>query len=112
MMEKGIKYDHDKPKLDLLPPHALEAVARVLTYGAKKYSPDNWKLVSNPISRYRNAAFRHFNEVRKGNIIDDETGEHHLAHAICCFLFELEMYETNYTPISDETKEDNPNEFF
>ena len=33
----GIKYDSKKPDYSLIPPHALDDVAKVLTYGAQKY---------------------------------------------------------------------------
>lgn len=94
MTQLGRKFDQEKPEMALLPPYAIEAVARVLTYGAKKYEKDNWKYVPDGEYRYRNAAFRHFNEVLKGNLTDPETGEHHLAHAICCMMFELDSYES------------------
>ena len=32
----GIKYDGDKPRYELIPPHALEEMVKVLTIGAKK----------------------------------------------------------------------------
>jgi hypothetical protein len=31
-----------KPRLDLLPPPAMEAIAEVLTFGASKYGANNW----------------------------------------------------------------------
>lgn len=35
---KGLKCDQDKPRYDLLPPKAIDELAKVLTFGAKKYS--------------------------------------------------------------------------
>lgn len=93
-MNIGRKFDEEKPHMSLVPPHALEAVARVLTHGAKKYEKDNWKRVPDGEYRYRNAALRHITEVLKGNLIDLETNEHHLAHAICSLMFELDAYES------------------
>lgn len=93
-MTVGKKFDQEKTQLALVPPHALEAVARVLTFGATKYSINNWKYVPDGQFRYRNAALRHINSVLKGELIDPETNEHHLAHAICCLMFELDSHES------------------
>ena len=38
---------------------AVEKVVDVLGYGAIKYSPDNWRRVEDPQTRYFNAAMRH-----------------------------------------------------
>lgn len=103
MTQLGRKFDSEKPHMALLPPHAIEAVARVLTYGAQKYERDNWKYVPDGEYRYKNAAFRHFNEVLKGNVVDEESGEHHLAHAICCMLFILDSYESG-VPLAEKNK--------
>jgi hypothetical protein len=84
---KGVKYDNDKPRFDLLPWREVEDVAKVLTFGAEKYEPDNWKRVDNSKSRYIAAAFRHLSARAQGELFDQETGLPHVAHAICCLLF-------------------------
>lgn len=83
----GVKYDNDKPQWSLLPFKALTQVVEVLTYGAKKYAPDNWKKVPDARRRYIDAGFRHFTAYASGETHDPETGKHHLAHAICCMLY-------------------------
>ena len=85
----GVKYDNDKPQWSLLPFKALKEVVDVLTYGAKKYAPDNWKKVPNAKQRYIDAGFRHFTAYAAGEKLDPETGKSHLAHAICCLLYLL-----------------------
>lgn len=85
----GVKYDKDKPKWSLLPFKALAEVVDVLTYGARKYAPDNWKKVPDARNRYIDATFRHFTAYISGEKNDSETGLNHLAHAICCLLFLL-----------------------
>jgi hypothetical protein len=90
-MNKGIKYDNYKPDYSLIPPNALDDVARVLTYGATKYDRDNWKELENLDDRYFAAAQRHLWALRKGETHDDETGVHHGAHAICCMMFLIEF---------------------
>ena len=84
----GIKHDQGKPRFSLVPPLAEMEVVKVLTFGAEKYAPDNWRKI-DPI-RYVDAAGRHINAHRRGEQADDESGLHHLAHAICCLMFQLE----------------------
>jgi hypothetical protein len=85
----GVKFDNDKPQWSLLPFKALKEVVDVLTYGAKKYAPDNWKKVPNAKQRYIDAGFRHFTAYAAGEKLDPETGKSHLAHAMCCLLYLL-----------------------
>lgn len=85
----GVKYDTDKPQWSLVPLAAMTEVVDVLTYGAKKYAPDNWKKVPDARRRYIDACFRHFVAYASGEKNDPETGKSHLAHAMCCMLFLL-----------------------
>lgn len=88
--EEGRKYDGGKPMMSLVPPHALEEMAKVLTMGAKKYAVDNWKYVEDGKQRYMDAMLRHINAYIKGERDDPEFGTHHLAHAACCLYFILD----------------------
>jgi len=83
----GIKQDGEKLAMNLLPFESLEAVAEVLTFGAKKYSPDNWKYVKNGIERYEAALLRHLTAHKKGEIIDPDSQCTHLACMACSALF-------------------------
>jgi hypothetical protein len=85
----GIKFDTEKPKWSLVPWKEVQAVVDVLTYGAQKYAPDNWKIVPNAKERYFNAAQRHISAWWMGEVFDQETKMPHLAHAICCLLFAM-----------------------
>ena len=89
-MSEGRKYDGDKPKLYLLPPKSILEVGKVLTYGAEKYDPENWRKVDDLQNRYTSAALRHVFAHIDGEENDEETGLSHLAHAMCCLLFKLE----------------------
>ena len=89
VLEQGVKYDSGKAQWSLMQWKALSQVVDVLTYGAKKYSPDNWKKVPNARQRYIDAGFRHFAAYAGGEKNDSETGLSHLAHAMCCMLFLL-----------------------
>lgn len=83
----GRKFDGGKPQFGLLPPYALEEIAKVLTVGAEKYEPNNWKRVPDGPRRYFDAAQRHLWAYQKGEELDPETGLSHLAHAMCCLMF-------------------------
>ena len=89
-MSEGRKYDGDKPKLYLLPPKSILEVGKVLTYGAEKYDPENWRKVDDLQNRYTSAALRHIFAHIDGEENDEETGLSHLAHAMCCLLIKLE----------------------
>jgi hypothetical protein len=88
----GVKYDGEKPDYSLIPPNALDDVAKVLTFGAQKYDRYNWKKLDNLDNRYFAAAQRHMWALLKDESHDPETGVHHAAHAVCCMMFLLENY--------------------
>lgn len=90
----GRKLDDGKARWGLLPFKATALVVDVLTYGARKYEPENWRRVENPGERYFDAAMRHLTAWKQGEEIDPESGKPHLAHAGCCVLFMLELEET------------------
>lgn len=88
----GIKFDKDKVRPTLMMRSLNKAVAsvqEVLLYGSKKYAPDNWQLVEP--ERYDDAALRHIQAYLSGELNDPETGKPHLAHALCCLMFRLEL---------------------
>jgi len=90
LVDDFIKFDSNKLMYDLIPPSALEGIAKVLTHGAKKYKPNNWRKGSK--DRYIGATMRHFEAWRKGERFDQDSGFHHLEHVLTniCFLLELE----------------------
>lgn len=92
----GVKYDQDKLMFDLLEPEFEEGIVAVLTYGARKYAPDNWQKIER--KRYIAAFGRHMNAWKKGERNDRETGYSHLYHAACCLMF-LDWFDRNRTPI-------------
>lgn len=98
----------DEQKLDwsLLPVEPLEEAIRVLMFGAKKYSRNNWK--EPPYfdrASITNSLLRHQSAIAKGEIIDSESGLRHSAHVLVNAMFQS-YYETNIwanaTPASSE----------
>lgn len=76
----GVKFDEGKPRFDLLPPDALNEVARVYTFGAAKYADRNWEKGMD-WGRVYAAQQRHMSAFWGGEMHDPETGMLHTAHA-------------------------------
>lgn len=82
----AVKFDSSKIPLELLPPEALVEIAKVLAFGAKKYSAWNWAK-GFAWSRLAGAALRHLFAWLGGEDKDPESGLSHLSHCACCLLF-------------------------
>lgn len=81
------KADAGKPRLTLVPPEIIWAIAEIREYGTKKYGdPENWRKISP--QRYRDAMFRHmmfYLAAFHGK--DPESGLPHLWHLACNVAF-------------------------
>lgn len=84
----GVKFDGDKPRMDLLDAYAIEQLSLVLTFGANKYASHNWRK-GIAKSRLLAAALRHLFAYLRGEDKDPESGLSHVAHAMCCCMFLL-----------------------
>lgn len=93
------KFDGGKLEYGLVPPLALAEMVKVLTFGATKYERENWKKVPDSKRRYFDALQRHVWAWKQGEVIDPESGIHHLAHAACCLFF---LYEHDVLYSRDE----------
>ena len=102
MSEQGRKFDKDKLRYDLMPVLAQEEVVKVITLGAKKYDPENWKRVPEGRRRYYAAAMRHMEAWRKGEK-QDEIGTHHIANAISNLMFILEKELQGIEDVAEES---------
>ena len=80
------KHDNSKPQWSLLEWKFIRGIVTVLTFGAVKYSRDNWKLCKDR-HRYEDAAMRHMTSYLDGEKYDPETGESHLSHIGCNLMF-------------------------
>lgn len=95
----ALKFDGEKPRMDLLDRYALEQLASVLTFGAKKYAAHNWRK-GLQYSRLVAAAMRHIQAFNDGEDNDPESGLSHVAHAMCCMMFLLGTI--NHRPDMDD----------
>lgn len=95
----GVKYDNGKPDFTYISIELMEAVARVREFGAKKYARSNWKK-GFKVTRSCAAALRHIFQFLSGETVDSESGELHLAHAVCCL--EHAIYDMKHRPENDD----------
>jgi hypothetical protein len=101
----GLKYDGEKVRMELLDAYAIEQLAAVLTFGAKKYAAHNWRLgIRN--GRLIAALLRHVFAYLRGENNDPETGLSHIAHAMCCCMFILGL--AHRVDLDDRYKDGNP----
>jgi len=90
----GMKYDDGKPRVDLIPPEAIEALARIYTYGFNgkpatdkfpgkptPYLARNWEKGMD-WGRVFAALNRHLWAWWRGEDVDPESGFPHIEHAL------------------------------
>lgn len=82
----GRKNDGGKPLVSLVSTPAIMGLAQVLTFGAQKYSADNWR-GGFAWRRLINSALRHTLEFSDGVDIDKESGLPTIDHLGCCWMF-------------------------
>ena len=89
-----VKYDDEKPRMDLVPPGALLACGRVMAFGARKYADWNWRGLDS--ARIYAALQRHaLAWAEDPESKDPESGESHLVHAACCALMLLDKEQNS-----------------
>ena len=74
--------------LDLIPDAALAEVIKVLKFGEKKHG-EAWK--TQTIEKHRLHGSTHAIHSTFETIREQESGLPHLAHAVCRYLFALEL---------------------
>lgn len=102
ILKQGHKDDSGKPHLALWSSVAIEETGKVLTFGANKYSPYNWRKGMSWV-RVMSACLRHIFAWLSGQDKDPETGLSHLGHAMCCLMFLMD-YEVNHPEFDDRYK--------
>ena len=97
----AIKHDQDKLRLDLLDPLAIEGLAQVLTFGAKKYADHNWRN-GFQYSRLIGALLRHLFAIIRDEDTDPESGLPHIDHLGCCWMFLSAHFKYEYLKKYDD----------
>ena len=98
LKQEGYKLDNNKLQYSLIPPLALEALARNLTAGLSKYPKDNWKKVDNAEERYLDALYRHLEAHRKGEVYDSESSLDKMPHLAAVAVNAMFLLEFLLTP--------------
>ena len=87
--------------LDLsIPIRQIPGVAKVLAFGAQKYSPRGWE-DGIAFSRIFAAACRHAAQHAAGEFLDEETGLPHESHFWCNVLFLVVLTARGRTDLDD-----------
>lgn len=85
---EAVRDNQDKLRYDLIPPEFITALAEVFTFGAKKYTPNNWKgFTPEQQEEIQGSLLRHIYAYLEGEENDPESGLSHLAHAGCNLAF-------------------------
>ena len=83
-----------KISLSKLPAVAAAHGAHAMMNGAAKYGPYNWRAKKVIASIYIDAAKRHLDAWFEGEETAEDSGVHHLGHAIACAAILLDALET------------------
>jgi hypothetical protein len=84
----AVRASGGKSRIALISPHLFNETAKVLTFGAEKYSERNWEK-GFPWSDTYSALQRHLNAWWAGEELEPESGLHHLGFAACNVMFLL-----------------------
>lgn len=76
---------------------AVEAMVKVGSDGARKYTDNGWKTVPNGKARYEDALLRHLLAHLRGELIDEESGSPHISHCMwnAAAIYELSKGNQN-----------------
>ena len=73
-----------KPSLSAVPMRSVYEMSKAMNDGASKYGRFNWRGNSVTSCTYIDAALRHLNSWQDGENTAQDSGVHHLAHAMAC----------------------------
>lgn len=92
---KGLRFNAGKSRVDLISPVFLKGLADVLTFGAKKYAPHNWRKGLSWTETVASAQ-RHLLAFLSGEDIDEESGLPHIDMLACNVMFLSAMQKLNF----------------
>ena len=99
-MKQADRFNKGKNRLELIDAWVMERVGEVLTFGAEKYDPQNWRKGLSMIETLGSLK-RHLSAFEKGSQdYDNETGLHHLSHVIVNAM--MALYNAKYNPQVDD----------
>lgn len=86
MKEKADRFNEGKLQWSLVDFDSFEDMVRVLEYGTKKYSKDNWK-TGLKTTEIVESLLRHLFSYLRGEDIDEESKLSHIGHIQCNTMF-------------------------
>ena len=99
--DEAVKFDQDKPRMDLIPPQAILEVGKAMGFGSRKYNGWNYLNGSGlKHSQVMRAALTHLYQHQYGEDLDSESSLSHLSHAAASILMLLEL--TKVHPENDD----------
>ena len=98
----AVHFDDDRPRWRVV---TLVDSVIVAERTFHEDDPENWRLLDNLQSRYTAGALRHIFAHMDGEKDDPESNISHLAHALCCLLFKLEIELENAQIKEEEPRE-------
>lgn len=87
--EEGLKDYGHKPRIDLIDPDSILGLAECLEYGCRKYKPNSWQNIKDPLNTHYAALMRHILAWKKGELDDPESGIAHIKHVLSNAMFLL-----------------------
>lgn len=84
-----------KPDYQYVPMAPIYETGRAMKDGANKYGPFNWREQPVNADVYVNAARRHIDLWFSGEERAEDSGVHHLAHAMACMMILLDAQQHN-----------------
>lgn len=93
-VEKGLRFNNGKNRVDLVPPGPIMEIAKVFTKGSEKYADRNWEKGMSWMTVMASLE-RHMLKFKAGEDFDDETGLPHMAHIATNAIFLLEYMNTH-----------------
>lgn len=84
--EQAERYNRGKPEYSLIALDCLQDCAKVLAFGAKKYSRNNWRKGMDQTT-ILDSLLRHIAALQSGETVDPESGLPHIGHIQCNAMF-------------------------
>lgn len=106
--DQGLRFNEGKPQWRYVPQSALIPMVRVLEFGAKKYSPENWKKGLST-TECMESLKRHWDAMMEGETHDPDSKLPHIGHIMCNAMF-ISWMQANKPEFDDLKKENNKND--
>lgn len=103
--EKSLRFNEGKTEWSLVDFKSIESLPKVLAFGAKKYSRNNWKKGLD-LDQILDSASRHLFALMSGEINDPESGLPHAGHILCNIMF-YEFHRNKQNSVDGSEEEGN-----